>query len=149
MPRHPLARAATPLLLAALAGPAQAWTFSPVPVCTIAHETAEGSATVTFDPATALYAISLQRDAPWPAAPLFSIRFEGPRGLAISTDRHVLADGGHRLTVTDTGFGNVLDGLQYNRLALPRTGNAGLPLPLEGAAEAVAAFRACALGGMS
>jgi hypothetical protein len=45
--------------------------------------------------------------------------------------------------VTDSGFGNVLDGLQFNDTATAVTGAAELRIPLEGAAPAVEDFRAC------
>jgi hypothetical protein len=100
---------------------------------------------VTFDPRLAQpYAIRITReDAPWPDAPAFAMRFEGARGMVIGTDRQVLSDGGRTLTVTDTGFGNVLDGLEFNRLATALAGEAAVPFPLDGAAPEVRAFRDC------
>jgi hypothetical protein len=62
----------------------------------------------------------------------------------ITTDRHVLSDGGTSLTVTDRGFGNVLDGLQFNNVATALLGNTAVVIPLANAAEPVARFRACA-----
>ena len=54
-----------------------------------------------------------------------------------------MSEDGRALTVVDTGFGNVLDGLQYNHTAYAIAGDLEIPFPLEGAAEPVAAFRAC------
>ncbi|MEM1316322.1 MAG: excinuclease ABC subunit B [Pseudomonadota bacterium] len=125
------------------AAPASAWEFTPTPVCTLSHAADGSSLRVTYDPRGPEYAITLRRPKPWPAAPVFAIRFAGPRELTISTTRHRLSEGGTALTVTDRGFGNVLDGLQFNDAAIARTGAAALSVPLDGAAPAVEAFRAC------
>lgn len=130
--------------LCLVASPAWAWQFTPDPICTLSREAADNSVVVTYDPRGPEYAITVRRAAPWPSAPVFAIRFEGARGLTISTSRHRLSEGGRALTVTDRGFGNVLDGLQYNDTAIALTGSAALPVPLAGAAPAVEAFRACA-----
>ncbi|MEL7090858.1 MAG: hypothetical protein AAFN94_03895 [Pseudomonadota bacterium] len=97
--------------------------------------------TVTYDHATALYAIAVTTATGWPDAPAFSIRFEGPQPNVISTRRHVVA--GNTLTVTDSGFGNVLDGLEFNLSATAFTETAAAAVSLNGAAEPVQAFRAC------
>ena len=138
------------LLLASLiATPAAAWEFSPTPVCTLEHEATDSAWTLTYDPAEDLYAIALTRAVTdWPAATVFAIAFEGPRGLTISTTRHALSGDGRTLTVTDTGFGNVLDGLQYNATATAMIGDARVIADLEGAAPEVEAFRACTVGGV-
>ena len=131
-------------VLALAAGPAAAWTFTPVPVCTLDHSAPDGTARVTYDPATGLYEIALQRAAGvWPAAPAFSIAFDGPRPLTIATNRHVRSADRRTLRVTDTGFGNVLDGLQFNTQAVARAGAVTLRLPLTDASPAVDAFRTC------
>jgi hypothetical protein len=98
---------------------------------------------LTYDPSAPLYTISLTRSAPWETAPVFSLRFDGPHALAISTDRHELDTTGNTLSVQDTGFGNVLNGLQFNEIATAELGNLRVTFPLSGAAEPVAAFRAC------
>jgi len=138
-------RCALTLALALAAAPAAAWEFTPVPVCTLSHETAEASVAVTYDPRRDQpYAIAITLDAPWPEGPLFGIRYDGGRAQTITTDRHVLSDGGRTLTVTDRGFGNVLDGLQFNSTATAVTGDRAVTLPLADAAPEVEAFRACA-----
>ena len=130
-----------------LAAPAAAWDFSPTPVCTISHDTPEVAVRVTYDPARAEYAIRLTlAGRAWPPGPVFAIRFDGGRALTISTDRHRLSDGGTALTVTDTGFGNVLNGLQFNRMATALIDGDAVSVPLAGAAKPVEAFRACAQG---
>ena len=127
-----------------LTSPAAAWTFTPRPVCTLSDATASASVRVTYDPRLAEpYAIAVTSAAPWPDAPVFSMRFDGPRGLTISTDRQKPSDGGRTLTVTDKGFGNVLDGLEFNTTATALAGDAAIPFPLDGAAPEVKAFRAC------
>ena len=130
------------IILTLLASPASAWEFSSRPICTLTHETPEVAVKVTFDPRIGEYAIALTRSAGWPAFPLFAMRFDGPRGLTISTSRHML-DGG-TLTVTDRGFGNVLNGLEFNETVLAMTGEDAVTIPLSGAAPAVREFRACA-----
>jgi hypothetical protein len=91
----------------------------------------------------------IARPLPWPGSPAFGIRFEGARTLAIGTDRHRLSDDGRTLTVTDTGFGNVLDGLEFNATATATAGGVSVALDLTGAADPVRAFRACADGGIA
>lgn len=131
-------------LLCLVPVPAFAWTFSPLPVCTI--ESTDGAVRVTFDPATGLYAIALMRPEGWPPAPVFAIRFEGLAARTISTDRHVVA--GATLTVTDRGFGNVLTGLEFNATATAVLGDDLLRIDLTGAGPAVRAFRACPADGL-
>lgn len=131
-------------LIMLLAGPAGAWEFSPDPVCTLSHDGAEGSVTVTWDPGRAEpYAITVTRAGPWPEGPVFAMRFDGPRAIAIQTDRHAISEDGGALTVTDRGFGNVLDGLEFNGRATAMLGGAEAGFSLDGAAGPVRAFRAC------
>jgi hypothetical protein len=133
------------LALLVLATPLHAWEFSPLPVCTLSHAAAEASVRVTYDPAQAEpYAIAITLPAPWPEAPGFGIRYEGARPLAIGTDRHRRSADGRTLTVADTGFGNVLDGLEFNARATAVAGDRAVPFDLAGAAGPVRAFRACA-----
>jgi hypothetical protein len=126
------------------AAPAWAWDFTPDPICTLSWEDAGSRVVVTYDPRIPEYAITLRRAVPWPDAPEFAIRFDGARAMIISTTRHARSEGGTALTVTDRGFGNVLDGLEFYRTATALTGAAALAVPLDGAAPKVAAFRACA-----
>jgi hypothetical protein len=132
------------IALLLLATPAQAWDFTPVPVCTIAEDTADLSIRVTYDPSQPEpYAISLTRPDPWPVTDSFALRFDGPAALSIGTGRHRLSSDGRTLTVRDTGFGNVLDGLALNRTATALAGETQIPFDLAGARPAVEAFRAC------
>ncbi|MCC6007576.1 MAG: hypothetical protein JJU40_07850 [Rhodobacteraceae bacterium] len=132
------------VILFASAVPGGAWDFSPSPVCTLTHEAEWGSLRVTFDPGQdEPYRIALTRAVPWPGGPAFAILFEGARGFTIATNRHRLSGDGRTLTVTDRGFGNVLDGLEFNERAHATLGDVALPVSLDGAAEPVRAFRAC------
>jgi hypothetical protein len=133
----------TLLALAILTTPAQAWDFTPTPVCTILNDTPELSIRVTYDPAQPEpYAITLTRPGPWPVTDTFGLRFDGPVAMTIGTGRHQLSNGGRTLTVTDTGFGNVLDGLALNRIATALAGDIAVPVDQAGARPAVEAFRA-------
>lgn len=127
-----------------LGSPASAWEFTAIPVCTIKHDTPDLSLRVTFDPAQAEpYAIALTRPTPWPETGNFGLRFDGPAAMTIGTGRHQLSADGKTLTVTDTGFGNVLDGLAYNATATALAATTEVPFDLTGARPVVEAFRAC------
>ena len=108
------------LILTLIASPGFAWEFTPDPVCTVTHDTPQATLRLTYDPRVPQY--------------------------AISTTRHVLSDGNTAVTVTDSCFGNVLDGLEFNDTAVASVDGTQLDLPLAGAARAIAAFRACASG---
>jgi hypothetical protein len=138
-------RALVALILAV--SPAQAWEFTATPVCTLSHDTAALAIRMTFDPRLPEpYAIALTRPAdPWPATDTFGLRFSGPVALSIGTSRHQLSQDARTVTVTDTGFGNVLDGLAYNATATAVAGETVLPFDLTDARPAVEAFRACGL----
>ena len=128
--------------------PAYEWEFTAVPICTLSHTTAEAEVRVTYDPRMPIYAITLTRqDMPWRPSPTFAIQFDGPRALTISTNSHSLSSANTALTVTNTGFSNVLDGIEFNITATAITADQSLSIPLNGAAAPVAAFRACAKGG--
>lgn len=127
--------------------PAQAWEFSANPVCTIAGDMPELAVRVTYDPGEAEpFRISLTGTAlAWPETDSFAIRFDGPAALSIGTDRHRRSPDGRTLSVSDTGFGNVLDGLALNDTATAIAGDRRIPFDLAGARPAVEAFRACAV----
>jgi len=55
----------------------------------------------------------------------------------------VISNDGRSLSVSDTGFGNVLDGVQFNALMLATVGDQGITIPLAGAAGPMADFRTC------
>lgn len=132
------------LALGCAALPARAWVAGvDGAICTLEHRAEGVEVRLTHDPSLPLYTIAIRLDRPWPEAPVFAIRFEGPRGLTISTRRHAVDDGGRRLSVADTGFGNVLDGLQFGDRALAVAGDRVVTIDLAGAEPEVAAFRAC------
>ncbi len=63
--------------------------------------------------------------------------------MTIGTGRHQLSADGKTLTVSDSGFDNVLDGLAYNGRATALAEGTEVPFDLTGARPAVEAFRAC------
>ncbi len=130
--------------------PSTAWEATVGSVCTLTHETADARVELIYDPAQPLYSITVtRREDPWAPAQFFGMTFSGERPNTISTSRHVLADDGASLTVTDRGFGNVLDGLQFNESAIAFTASGqSVPLSLDGAAPEVEIFRTCADAGL-
>ncbi|WP_299965195.1 hypothetical protein [uncultured Roseobacter sp.] len=122
---------------------AQAWEFTPGLPCRLNHDAGQVQIELTYDPTQPLYSISLTLDRAWPQAPRFDMAFGGGAALAIATDRHRLSPDGRTLTVTDQGFGNVLDGLQFNTRVTAGSGVEIVEFPLIDAAEPVAAFRRC------
>jgi len=133
---------ASALTAAALfvASPALAWEFSAAPICTLSYAKA-AQVEVTYDDRLPEYAIHITWPPGWTDAPVFALRFEGPRGGIISTDRHIIE--GNTLTVRDVGFGNVLYGLQFNNRAVAVLGDQEVAIDLSGAADPVQAFRGC------
>jgi hypothetical protein len=137
---HAFAASACIAASPALVAPAFAWEFSPAPICTLSYAEA-AQVEVTYDARLPEYAIHITSPEGWVDAPVFSLRFEGPRGGTISTDRHTIE--GDTLTVRDTGFGNVLYGLQLNTTAVAVLGGQEVEIDLAGAADPVQAFRGC------
>ena len=122
---------------------AQAWAFTPGLICRLSHETPSAQIELTFDPTGPLYSLTISQATPLPRAEVFSMRFIGPAGREISTNRHSFSPNGTAVTAQDSGFGNVLDGLQFNAVAEAVLGGTTLRFSLDGAAEPTAAFRAC------
>ena len=137
-------RALAFLLLIAI--PALAWETSSGRICELTHEGEAARVRVTYDPAISEYAIAITLERPWSPGPIFAIRFDGPRGMTISTNRHQISGGGTTLTVKDRGFDNVLNGLEFNDTATALLGNQAVVVALDGAGPAVRAFHACANG---
>ena len=129
------------LLFVFLASPVFAWEFTASPICTLSHSEGDTDVVVTYDPSAGLYSIAISTEQGWPPSDGFSIRFDGANPLIISTRRHAVSD--RTLTVTDTGFGNVLNGLAFNSTATAFTATAAATVSLDGAQEPVADFRAC------
>lgn len=130
-------------LLAVFAAPASAWDFTPGLPCVLTHQIDEAEIELTYDPRQPLYSVTIRQIDPLPQGDVFVMRFDGPSGLTISTNRHVMSPDGRAVTVTDTGFGNVLNGLQFNDTATALLGGRAVSFPLTDAAEQVAAFRLC------
>lgn len=122
-----------------------AWEFTPGLPCRLSHATAEAAIELTYDPTQPLYTVTVTRSAPWPQTEGFQMHFDGPRARRIGTDRHRLSEDGRSLTVADVGFGNVLDGLQFNVSTTAIAGEVNVSFALDGIAESLAAFRACEL----
>lgn len=136
----------TLLFLLLTTSPAMAWEFKPGRVCELTYDGEAASVRLTYDPAAPEYSIAVTPAQPWTNGPVFAMRFDGPRGNMIRTNRHVLSDGGATVTVVDRGFGNVLNGLEFNTTATALLGDRAVSVPLDGAAPEVQAFRACAEG---
>jgi len=130
--------------LLALTSPALAWEYTPIPVCTVSHETEQGRLELTYDPANGEpYAIAVTRPGAWSGARIFGLRFEGANALTITTDRQGID--GNTLTVRDQGFGNVLNGLEFNSTVTAFQGDATITFSLNGAAPQITRFRDCLL----
>ncbi|MEM7269099.1 MAG: hypothetical protein AAF401_07580 [Pseudomonadota bacterium] len=132
------------LLLLCLTFPtaALAWEFTPNPVCTLSHQSDEAALVITYDSAGPLYQLDLTLTGEnWADSPTFGMAFAGGQELSIGTGRHVIA--GDTLTVTDSGFGNVLNGLEFNSRVLSFTADRGVEFSLEGAPPEVRKFRDC------
>lgn len=125
---------------------ALAWETRSEALCVLEHSEAAADVRLTYDPGSKIYAIAITPSKAWRRYPVFAIRFEGPRSLTISTGRHVISDGGATLTVSDAGFGNVLNGLEFNRTATALLGDQAVKVSLDGAAPAVQDFRDCTSG---
>lgn len=125
------------------AGPVAAWEYTPGLPCVLNHKKPGAEIELTYDPRVPRYSVTIRQDSPWPDAPVFAMRFDGASGLTISTDRHSLGHAGRSVTVIDRGFGNVLDGLQFNDTVTAGLGDQTVTFSLDGAAGPVAAFRQC------
>jgi hypothetical protein len=128
-------------LMLCLAHPAQAWEFTPTPVCTLTDASSPTDLKSTYD--GELYTLVLSNAEGWPNNPIFSIRF-APLGPYISTSKHQIE--GSTLTVSDTGFGNVLNGLQINQTAQITLGDMVRDIDLKSARAPVGAFKRCEPG---
>ena len=129
--------------LTCITTPVTAWEFTPGKPCVLSHQTDIAAIELTYDPTGPLYTLTVTRAEQWPKAPVFAMRFDGPKGRSIGTSRHQRNNSGRSLSVTDTGFSNVLDGLEFNQTATALSGDATVTFPLEGATGPVRAFRAC------
>lgn len=123
---------------------AAAWAFEETDICTVSHVSPELSVVLTYDPAAVVYTITLSRPVvTWPQSESFRLRFDGARPLIIGTDRHQLSEDRHSISVSDSGFGNVLDGIQFNDAMIALVGDDEISLSTADADAAMQAFRAC------
>lgn len=140
-------RAVPPLLcLCLLATSAQAWETRSEAICVLEHSEDTADVRLTYDPRSKVYSIAITPSKAWRNYPVFAIRFEGPRSLTISTGRHTFNADGTTLAVSDSGFGNVLNGLEFNNTATALLGDQTVKVSLQDAAPAVQEFRACTAG---
>jgi hypothetical protein len=127
-----------------LTTPAAAWEFSALPICTLSDSSDVGEITVTYDAQITEYTITVTiPDGTWPDASTFAMAFAGDRPISIQTDRYALGSDGRSLTVKDRGFGNVLNGLEFNSRAYAVLGETTVGFSLNGIGPAISAFRAC------
>lgn len=127
-----------------MAAPAAAWEFSPSPICTLTHTSDDIAMTVTYDPAITEYTITVTLDGDtWGNDLIFGMAFVGERPISIQTDRHILSTDRKSLTVKDRGFGNVLNGLEFNDRAYAILGEQAVGVPLDEIGPAMTAFRNC------
>ena len=133
------------IALMLMATPAAAWEFTPGLPCLLNYADDTIAVELTHDPTQPQFSITLTRTTPWPKADVFSLRFNGPAQLTISTTRHVLSNQDLSLTVIDRGFGNVLTGLAANQTATALLGTVAAEFSLSGAREPVADFAACSV----
>ncbi|MBZ8118562.1 hypothetical protein KUD11_07845 [Roseovarius sp. LXJ103] len=131
------------IALLACTAPAHAWEFTPGAPCLLTSPPGDVAMALTYDPTTPRYTVSITAPEPWPQSPLFVMRFDGPSARQIGTNRHTLSDDGRTLTVTDSGFGNVLDGMAEAGQVVALTGDVAVALSLSNVKAPLAAFRAC------
>lgn len=97
---------------------------------------------ITYDPGATLYALRITHQSEdWAASTSFGMRFSGGVPITIGTSQHLID--GPRLTVSDRGFGNVLNGLEFNTTATAFTDTQSVDLSLKNVADPLQAFRAC------
>lgn len=134
----------TLIALLFFASPATAWEFSANPICTLTDTSEAGKIAVTYDPAITEYAITVTLpDGQWTSGPVFGMAFANDRPISIQTDRHVISPDGRSVTVKDRGFGNVLNGLEFNKRAYAILGETTIGFDLTGIGPAINAFRDC------
>ncbi len=115
-----------------------AWEFTPDPICTVTDASSDTHLEMKYD--GVIYRLTLTHPDGWPTEDVFTMRF-APQGPVISTNRHQIS--GNSLSVEDAGFGNVLNGLQFNIGAAAILGETVRVIDLSDAAPTIAAFRTC------
>lgn len=130
-------------LLALCATPAAAWDVSLGPICVLEDQQPEVAVTLTHDPEGPIYSITITTPTPWPEGPVFSITFVGDNPLRITTNQHVLSDDNRAVTVVDRGFGNVLNGMEFNETAIASLAGREVPFDLSAVDAPMQPFRTC------
>ena len=131
------------IALLTLTAPANAWEFTPGSPCLLTSPPGDVAMALTYDPSAPRYTVSITAPEPWPKSQLFVMQFDGPTARQIGTNRHTLSDDGRTLTVTDSGFGNVLDGMAGGGQVVALAGDVAVVISLSGVEAPLAAFRAC------
>lgn len=139
----------TTLALTFLTTPAFAWDFTAGAVCTLSDSTDTAEIILTFDPALPRYTLSVTADTAWPTGGTFVMAFANTRPAMIQTDRYVLSDDGMTLSVADSGFGNVLNGLEFGGQIRAAVGDQGVDLTSGGIAAQMEAFKNCGAAALS
>ena len=126
-----------------LATPAFGWEFEAGPTCVLRDVQDQVSVTLTHDPSVPEFSISIRQNVSWVGGPIFAIAFVGDSPFEITTNRHVLSDDGQTLTVRDRGFGNVLNGMEFNATAIASLGDQQVTFDLQAVDEPLQPFRTC------
>lgn len=132
------------LIFACFPLPAAAWEFSPDPICTLSHQTDDVAFVITHDVANRTYTLEMTLlNSMWDPSPTFGITYSGSLPINIGTTQHRITNDSKTLSVSDSGFGNVLDGLEFNHTATATTQTQSLSLRTRGIEKPLKAFRAC------
>lgn len=133
------------LIFAMMPLPSLAWEFSPDPICTLTHSAPDADIVITYNVDLPEYTLHIiLRGGVWADTDTFQLIFGGGRGGAIGTTQQAISGDGTTLTVRDSGFGNVLDGLEFNRrMGVVTDAQMMFDVALDDAVPAVRAFRAC------
>ena len=132
------------LILALFPLPAAAWEFSPDPICTLSHQTEALEMVITHDTVERQYTLSIRlKDMVWVPSPTFGVTYSGSQPISIGTTQHRLSKDRQTLSVGDSGFDNVLNGLEFNHTATATTQSQQVSVRTRGIAKPLAAFRAC------
>jgi hypothetical protein len=137
------------LALTLLTSPAFAWDFTSGAVCTLSDATDTAEIVLTYDPALPRYTLSITTDAAWPVDGTFSMTFANTRPAVIRTDRQTLSQDGMTLSVADSGFGNVLNGLEFGGQIRAAVGDRAVDISSDGIKGPMGAFKACGAAALS
>jgi len=125
------------------AQPALAWDVRLGSICVLEDQQTDVAVTLTHDPEGPLYSITITTPTPWPDGPVFAIAFLGDTPLRITTNQHVLSNDRRAITVVDRGFGNVLNGMEFNTTAVASLGGRDVSFDLQTVDDPMQPFRTC------